>query len=416
MEKPKNAPKLRFPEFSDVWKRDTVGRHVDFLSGFPFKSEDITDDSTGHILMRGINISTGKIRHSKDLDKYYLGDTTKLKKYLLNKGDLVIGMDGSKVGKNSALIDEQNKDSLLVQRVARLRSIDNSCLPFIYHHINSSKFHAYVDTVKTSSGIPHISAKQIQTFSISFPSLAEQQKIASFLSTVEYKIQQLTRKKSLLEKYKKGVSQKLFNQEIRFKDEDGKDYPGWQQKALSDVADIKGGKRIPKGFELQAENNGLPYITVSDMKNGSVSLEKIRYVPERAKDQIKNYKISVDDIFISVAGTLGVVGIIPLKLNNANLTENANKLTNLKCNQRYLFQLLQSDCFLRLINSVQTVGAQPKLAIYALAGFKFTLPSNNEQKKIADFLTAIDNKINLLAEEIEKTQAFKKGLLQQMFI
>ena len=174
------------------------------------------------------------------------------------------------------------------------------------------------------------------------PALPEQQKIASFLSSVDEKIQQLTRKKEMLEQYKKGVMQQLFQsselglnrlkddrisaeatnpkilsskksqfRQLRFKDEKGKAYPKWEEKRLGDVCEVKGGKRIPLGYSLIEENNGYPYITVSDIENGSVSLSKIKYVPLEAVDTIKNYKITINDIFISVAGTLGLVGIIP---------------------------------------------------------------------------------------------------------
>ena len=138
------------------------------------------------------------------------------------------------VGKNSAIVTENDANSLLIQRVARLRQKENSSIRFIYQHINSIRFHKYVDIVNTSSGIPHISSKQINDFSILFPALPEQQKIATFLTAVDDKIQQLTKKKTLLEQYKKGVMQKIFKQEIRFKDEDGKEFTEWKDKRLAD--------------------------------------------------------------------------------------------------------------------------------------------------------------------------------------
>lgn len=210
--------------------------------------------------------------------------------------------------------------------------------------------------------------------------------------------------------------QQLFSGKLRFKDENGKAYPKWEEKKLGDVADVKGGKRIPLGYTLIEENNGHPYITVSDIENFSISLSKIRYVPIGAIDVIKNYKITVKDIFISVAGTLGLVGIIPKELNNANLTENCNKLTNLKCDQMYLLQFLKSERLSKLIQNASTIGAQPKLAIYAIKSLSIPVPLIEEQKKIADFLSALDVKIENLNTQINRTQTFKKGLLQQMFV
>ncbi|HFX6247975.1 restriction endonuclease subunit S [Acinetobacter baumannii] len=198
---------------------------------------------------------------------------------------------------------------------------------------------------------------------------------------------------------------------LRFKEFDG----CWVEKIISEIADVRGGKRLPKGYSLQEENNGFPYITVTDMENGTVNLEKIRYVPLEAIDQIKRYRISVDEIYISVAGTLGLVGIIPQELNNANLTENADKLTNIKCNQFYLLHYLNNGSLSKLIDSVSTIGAQPKLALYAIQGMPIFLPSLDEQTKIASFLSAVDEKINQLTQKHQLLSQYKQGMMQKLF-
>ena len=122
--------------------------------------------------MRGINITEGIIRHSSELDRYYTGSVNNLAKYKLTTGDLVIGMDGSKVGRNSAIVSLTENGSYLVQRVCRIKScIGND---FILQLVNNHKFHKYVDMVKTSSAIPHISLKDIQNFPIAVPSIQKE--------------------------------------------------------------------------------------------------------------------------------------------------------------------------------------------------------------------------------------------------
>ena len=197
---------------------------------------------------------------------------------------------------------------------------------------------------------------------------------------------------------------------LRFKEFDG----CWVQKIISEIADVRGGKRLPKGYSLQEENNGFPYITVTDMENGTVNLEKIRYVPLEVIDQIKRYRISVDEIYISVGGTLGLVGIIPQELNNANLTENADKLTNIKCNQFYLLHYLNNGSLSKLIDSVSTIGAQPKLALYAIQGMPIFLPSLDEQTKISSFLSAVDEKISQLSQKHQLLSQYKQGMMQKI--
>jgi len=201
-------------DFPD-WEEKGLGNSIDLLSGFPFASEDIldgqaTNDRERILLMRGVNITEGSIRHSEDQDRYYCGDVAKLQKYKLEVGDMVIGMDGSKVGKNSALVGESEKGALLVQRVARIRALAGTSLPFIYQHVNSFLFHRYVDQVKTSSGIPHISAKQIREFTIGFPCLAEQTKIANFLTALDRKIESVSQQITQTQTFKKGLLQQMF--------------------------------------------------------------------------------------------------------------------------------------------------------------------------------------------------------------
>jgi len=195
-----------FPE----WEEKAIGQFVDYLTGFAFKSNNMVEQETRFPLMRGVNITEGYVRHSMDLDKYYHGDVSALSKYEVKEGDLVIGMDGSKVGRNSALITKQDSGALLVQRVARLRETDRGSLMFIYQHINSSIFHRYVDKVKTSSGIPHISSKDIKEFRISFPSIPEQKKIADFLTTIDEQIKKVTSQIEHMKTWKRGLLQKMF--------------------------------------------------------------------------------------------------------------------------------------------------------------------------------------------------------------
>jgi type I restriction enzyme, S subunit len=192
------------------WGKEKIKGYIDFLSGYAFKGEDISEDSSGIPLLRGVSITEGKLRRSEEIDRYFCGEITKINKYFLKKGDLVIGMDGSKVGRNSALVDLSFDSALLVQRVARIRGSLKGYLPFIYHHINSSLFHRYVDEVKTSSGIPHISATQINDFKIYFPCYQEQVKIANFLTAIDDKLKRTENQILQTEQYKKGLLQNMF--------------------------------------------------------------------------------------------------------------------------------------------------------------------------------------------------------------
>jgi type I restriction enzyme, S subunit len=186
----------------------------------------------------------------------------------------------------------------------------------------------------------------------------------------------------------------------------------WSIKKIEDIGKVVGGKRLPKGYGLTNRITKNPYITVSNMYNGGVSLQDIKYVPEEVSDKINSYTISTKDIFISVAGTLGIVGIIPPDLEGANLTENANKITNIIIDQKYLLYVLMSNIIQRDINAVKTISAQPKLALDKLRKFLVPIPPIIEQVKIADILSTWDNAIELKEKLIEQRKKQKRGLMQ----
>ena len=159
--------------------------------------------------MRGINITEGSIRHSSELDRYYSGSIEKLDKYKLAVGDLVIGMDGSKVGRNSAIVSSYEDGSYLVQRVCRIKSsIGNN---YILQFINNTKFHQYVDTVKTSSAIPHISLGDIQNFRISIPPTQDEtDKIAKLFLLLDERIATQNKIIEKLQSLIKGIRNSLL--------------------------------------------------------------------------------------------------------------------------------------------------------------------------------------------------------------
>lgn len=117
----------------------------------------------------------------------------------------------------------------------------------------------------------------------------------------------------------------------------------WKWVRLGTIVSVYGGKRIPAGTRLSENDTGHKYIRVADMKDGTVSLDDIKYITDEIYEKIKQYYITSDDIYITVAGTIGRVGIIPNELNNANLTENADKLVFNHLEKMFLCRMLNSE-------------------------------------------------------------------------
>lgn len=185
-------------------------------------------------------------------------------------------------------------------------------------------------------------------------------------------------------------------------------------KLEPNVGRVKSGKRLPQGYYVTGKRTSHPYLRVIDMNMGYVDTKNIMFVPDEAFPAIQNYCIFKDDIYISVAGTLGLVGRIPEWLDGANLTENANRITNIKCNIDFLMYWLMGDYIKNQIDSTQTVGAQPKLALQKIREFLIPIPSKEEQSAIATALTDIDELIISLKKLIQKKKAIKQGAMQEL--
>ncbi len=165
----------------------------------------------------------------------------------------------------------------------------------------------------------------------------------------------------------------------------------WHWCRLNEIIQVKGGKRIPAGRTLQSENNGFIYIRVTDMKNMTIITDKLMYVPIDIVPIIKQYVIHKDDLYLTIAGTIGSVGIVPDMFDGMNLTENAVKLTDIRINKFYLLWLVKSEFVQKQFMDKTNKVAQPKLAIERILSTLVPIPPLKEQQRIvADLVNVYD--------------------------
>ncbi len=192
----------------------------------------------------------------------------------------------------------------------------------------------------------------------------------------------------------------------------------WQISRIGEFAKVKGGKRLPKGTALTPIPTNHPYIRVTDFKDGRIDDSSLLFVPEDVFPRIRRYTISQKDIYVSIVGTIGLVGIIGAGLDGASLTENAAKICDLDPNvdRDFLAAYLRSH-WGQFEMRAQTVGStQPKLALFRIANIRVPLPPRDEQRAVARILGTLDDKIELNRRMNETLEAMARAIFKSWFV
>ena len=199
---------------------------------------------------------------------------------------------------------------------------------------------------------------------------------------------------------------------------------GWEEKTINDFYEVKGGKRLPQGKKLLNEKTKHPYIRVTDFSNFSVNLDSLKYIDNVTYEAISRYTLNADEIFISIAGSIGLVGIIPKEISGANLTENAAKLVlkermNKKINNKYTMYYLFSTSCQHQIRKLTVSTGVPKFALFRIKKIKIPVPSLEEQNRILSkiedikkFNESINSYINNIDHQLSQ---LPKSVLSKAF-
>ncbi len=302
------------------------------------------------------------------------------------------------------------------QQINTITPYDNYNPKFVYYALISPSFQQEVTKIANSAKatLPIISKGKWEVLSIPIPPLSEQQSIVNYLDSAFAKIDAMkaNAEKSLNEA--KALFQASLKEMLEPKE-------GWEEKKVGDISEIKGGKRLPKGEKLQSEPTSHKYIRVADFNEyGTVNLDDILYISDNVYEHIKRYIIKKEDIYISIAGTIGKSGIIPEELDGANLTENACRLILSKeINQRFMYYITISPEFIRQEIESTKISAQPKLALTRLSDIIITFPPLSEQQSIVATLDSLKSKVDRLQANFEKISqecdALKQALLREVF-
>ncbi|EOR10256.1 restriction endonuclease subunit S [Acinetobacter sp. ANC 3926] len=269
----------------------------------------------------------------------------------------------------------------------------------------------FLDSQATQNAQKNINLQVLKPLELIVPSLKEQTKIASFLSAVDEKISQLTQKHELLSQYKQGMMQKLFSQQIRFKADDSSEFGEWEEVTLSKVSDVRDGTHDSPSYV----KDGYPLITSKNLKNGKLDLTDINLISEDDYLNInKRSAVNIGDIIFGMIGTIGNPVLLKsdgFAIKNVALIKEKDELLNI-----YLIHYLNSSFFAKQVALLNTGNTQKFLALGQIRSLSIHKPQLAEQTKIANFLSSIDQKIEVVVQQIEQAKQWKKGLLQQMFV
>jgi type I restriction enzyme S subunit len=404
-----NVPKLRFKEFYEEWEEKPLEKYGSLINGLTYSPDNIVEN--GLLVLRSSNIQNGQIAFE---DNVYV-NLDVAKEYLTQENDILICVrNGSKrlIGK-SLLIPKDLPKSTHGAFMTVFRGDSNK---FISHWLKTPMFFKEVHK-NLGATINSINGSNLKKFKTFFPKKQEQEKIASFLTSVDTKIEQLTRKEELLQQYKKGVMQKIFSQEIRFSPkgtssqaqgeaDDGSEFCEWKKEKLSKyLVEYKVKSTYEneypvltssnKGLMLQSDYFGENRLTERD--NKGFNIVPSDFITYRSRSDNRTFTFNIN--------TLGFKGIIStyypvFECKNAD--------------NRFIITLLNENKHFVGKYSVGT--SQTVLSFNELKNIRMFIPSVEEQNKIANFLSSLDTKIEQTGKQLEQTKEFKKALLQQMFV
>lgn len=427
-----NVPSLRFKrndgtEFPD-WKETQLGEVFSWITTNSFSRERLTLEG-GYVQ----NIHYGDIhknfsanfRQSEEVVPYVRDATPDDFKSELfcQLGDIVIAdasEDAADIGKAIEIVELTD-----IPLVAGLHTyIARPCKRSLHtgfsgYLLRSVPMRKQIERIAQGISVLGISKRNLERLSFNLPTPTEQRKIANFLSAVDTKIAQLSERQRLLEEYKKGCMQQLFSLETRFKDEHGNDFPDWEEKRLAEVGHTFGGLNGKSAGDFGTGSRFVTYMQV--FKASQIYPEQCGFV--QIAEGERQHQIQRGDIIFTTSSEtpteVGFASVVTVEIPDTYLNsfcfalrpDNTEELVPEFA--RYLFQ---SEVYRAKVIPLAQGSTRYNLSKISFLKLKLHIPHPTEQRKIADFLSTIDSKIELVAEEYRQAKAFKKGLLQQMFI
>lgn len=303
------------------------------------------------------------------------------------------------------------KDTVYSGFLIRFRGGDQLSNDFKRYCFWTRRFRNKLLSYSTTSANTNINQDSLKKLKLAYPSTDEQKKIAGFLCVVDKKIELLKQQHTLLQQYKKSIMQQLFSQEVRFKDENGKVFPDWIEKRMSDVLEQK---------VREIQKPAQKYLALGIRCHMKGTFQKPNSDPDKIAME-KLYVVNENDLVVNITFAWEGAIAIARKEDEGGLVSHrfpTYVFKQAQATHAYFKHIIHEKRFKYMLDLISPGGAGRNrvLSKKEFLKLKWNLPSIQEQIKIAEFLDDIDKKIDLATHKVELTQTFKKGLLQQMFV
>lgn len=397
------TPKLRFKEFSGDWEEKKLGTMGEFFKGSTLSKAHLSEEGSPCVLYGELYTKYGEVIKSV-ISKTDLEDS---KLVMSQKNDVLIPSSGETAIDIATASCLQQENVILGGDLNVFRS-DKLNGVFTSYQLNNSKRHEIAKLAQGAS-VVHVYNNQLSKLKLNVPSKEEQEKIASFFSLIDDKISLQCEKVEALKDYKKGMMQKIFSRELRFKDDDGRDYPEWEEKKLDKLIKVKSNRNKNNEVNLVLSvSNTKGFITQSEQFEDRVV----------ASSDVSNYKIVQKNDFAFNPARINVGSIARLKLYDKGII--SPMYICFKCldilESDYLEYFLMTHSFNVQMKKKLEGSVRQTLSAEALCEIVIELPYIEEQKKIGEFLNTINAKLEKEQEKLGYLNEYKKGLLQQMFV
>tara|TARA_R110002111_G_scaffold132152_2_gene197767 strand:+ start:15030 stop:16277 length:1248 start_codon:yes stop_codon:yes gene_type:complete len=392
------VPKLRFKEFEGEWEHKKLREITKINQGLQIAiSERFTEEAEGlHFYITNEFLRAGSTK------KYFIKNPTE--SVLCTEDDILMTRTG-----NTGQVVTGVKGAFH-NNFFKIKFDSNCDKWFLYYFLTDYKTQHTILKLAGTSTIPDLNHGDFYRLKINLPKLPEQQKIANFLTAVDTKLQQLTKKKALLEAYKKRVMQQLFSQQLRFKADDGGDFADWEEKRLGEVSEIIGGG-TPDTTNATFWDGDIQWFTPTEVYKRNIDKSK-RTITTLGLQKSSARMLPKGTILFTSRATIAELSFATEECTTNQGFQSIVVNENNNSEFIYYWIIQHRKEFIRRSQGSTFL----EISKNEMKKISLSVPSLKEQQKIATYLSALDAKIELVNVQITKTQEFKSGLLQQLFV